>query len=354
MDHASNPVPYAAIMVKDDSTKILRGTISDLDGNFRLAVSERYSNDTLKISSVGFETLFVVIEKLTLKEKQIFRLLESVTTLETILFQDLTPKELLVKCIKEIPKNYRNVSFNNKAFYWKTVMQDSVYKSIEESHITVQEDHSLNSSTRSFTYDSTTRTGASAEGFINFDNIENLFYFDFIRTGSGITNLDNLNEWKLQYVNVDTKEFINSTVIEATRIDKLGKFKVYINSHDYSFARVEFSYKWPSHFHIINSTMLYKLSNIEGIVQYQKTDKKYSIKYLYVNVDYSVYKLLTFDKVFSRRTDFEFTLLSSLETEYNTKLRAKDNKFKRRPVIVNSTRYCSALTALGCEREFCT
>ena len=352
-DDASTPLPYVSVMIKDDATQVLRGTISDLNGNFKIFLDDEFKNDTLRFSCVGFETRSIPVPRLRIGAHQVVRLNASTTMLETMIFEDLKPSELLRKCIEEIGANYRNVSFVNEAFYWKAVKQDSVYKSLEEAHMRIREDHSAKHSRRFFTYDSVLLTGESATNFIILDSIENLFFFDFIRAGSGITNPDNLEEWKCEYLNVDSKEFMNSTVIQATRRDNLGQFRIYINGHDYSFARIEFSYRWPDQKHALNDSLVYKLSHVEGIVQYQKTDQKYSIKYLYVNTHYTAYKPYTSDKIFSRSTDFEFTLLSSLEMAYKAPGRAATRRPVGRPVIVNTIAYCKARRALGLRSAFC-
>jgi hypothetical protein len=195
--------------------------------------------------------------------------------------------------------------------------------------------------------------GNPAEVFIEFDNIDNLFYFDFIRTGSGITNLSNLDEWKCEYMSTPTPDFNNSTVIQATRDDKLGQFKIYINAHDYSFARIEFSYKWPPGSHHLNDSLDYSLNTVDGIVQYQKTDKKYSIKYFYVSTSYTAYKRYTSKAAFSRNTIFELTLLSSVETKFRGEAPAMADHFEWSPAIVNTHEYCLARTALRGDSQAC-
>jgi hypothetical protein len=355
LDSASAPIPYVSIVVKDDSTDVLRGTISDLSGKFKLHLDHRYDNDTLKFSSVGFAPLFIPVQSVKGQQELIVRLHESTTTLQTILIEDLTPKELLTRCINAIAENYLNISFVNTAFYWKAIKEDSVYKSMQEALVTVHEHHSPQGSTRAFSYDSTTTTGDPPKAFIELDNIENLFFFDFIRTGSGITNLPNLDEWKCEYINVATGEFRNSTVIQATRKDKLGQFRIYINASDYSFARIEFSYKWPPGPHPLNHSMLYNLNSVDGIVQYQKTNKKYGIKYLYVKTAYTAYRKFRRETAFNRNTIFELTLLSSSEMKFHSDsdVLTTTRQSEWKPVIVNTAEYCKARAALGGDCEVC-
>jgi hypothetical protein len=353
LDDESKPIPYSSVLIKDDSTKILLGTISDLAGNFKLQLPACYDNDTLKISSVGFETLLITVRQIRKSGMSEFRLRTSTTTLPTIVFRGLTARQLIEACVKEIPVNYRNVSFHNSAYYWRATREDSVYKAMEEGTLTVDEDHGLHDSRRSFRDDSVTRRGEAQKSFITFDDFKNLFFFDFIRTGSGITNLENLNEWKLEYLNIDSEHAVNATLVKATRHDRLGHFIIYINPMDYSFERVEFSYQWPSTLHPLDNSRLYKLDHVKGVVQYQKTDKKYSIKYLFCSFAYSICERYTFKKVLSRATDFEFTLLSSVEVKYGKAPGKRYPMLNNKQVIVNTSAYCAAVMALGGRSESC-
>jgi hypothetical protein len=289
LDEESNPIPYSSVIVKDDSTKILLGTISDLSGNFVLNLPAHYENDTVRISSVGFETALITVRQMTRTTKNEFHLRQSTTTLPTIVVRGLSAKHLIETCVEEIPSNYRDISFHNRAYYWRSTKEDSTYKSIDEGMITLHEDHDMNGTKRLFNYDSIKRSGIDQPAFISLDDLESLFFFDFVRTGSGITNPDNLDEWKFQYLNIEHEEAHHSLVVKATRHDKLGHFIIYINPLDYSFERVEFSYRWPSNLHILNNS-LYKLEYINGVVQYQKTDKKYGIKYLFCSYKYLMYE----------------------------------------------------------------
>lgn len=352
-DNASAPLPYASVIVKDDSTQAFRGTISDLTGNFSLSLSDIYYNDTIRFSSVGFRKLLVPVRALLTGRKEKIILSESDTILDTVIFQDLKPKELIIKCIKEVPHNYLNVSFSNEGFYWKSVKEDSVFKSHEEALVSLHESHSEKGSRRDFLYDSIASLGVPLKNYIVLDSVENLFYFDFIRSGSGIINLSTIDEWKFEYLNINSKEFRNATVVQAKRGDGLVRFNIYINTNDYSFERIEFQYRWNQDFHDLNKSLLYNVDKVEGVVQYEKTNRKYSVKYLFIETEYSAYKKYTFKKQFSRITSFEFTLLSSLEMKYNTKFKNNDRNFSFKPVIVNTNAYCKATSSLGRKIDLC-
>jgi hypothetical protein len=103
----------------------------------------------------------------------------------------------------------------------------------------------------------------------------------------------------------------------------------------------------------LDNSKLYKLEYVNGVVQYQKTDKKYGIKYLFCSYKYSIYEQYTFKKVLSRTTDFEFTLLSSLELKYGTRSKKQNEPSRDKQVIVNTTQYCAAVAALGANTRFC-
>lgn len=80
----SEPVPFAHIFIPGTST----GSITDLYGNFSLEIPDKYLNQELQVSCLGFKSISFVIEKSTQPiliqlEGDIIRLEEVVVTPET-------------------------------------------------------------------------------------------------------------------------------------------------------------------------------------------------------------------------------------------------------------------------------
>ncbi|WP_299526569.1 carboxypeptidase-like regulatory domain-containing protein [Winogradskyella sp.] len=80
LDRQTNqPLPYVNIGVLNQDI----GTVSDLNGKFSLQIREEFKNDTIRISSIGFKPVEVLIRNIIQKEKSVtYKLEEAVSELD--------------------------------------------------------------------------------------------------------------------------------------------------------------------------------------------------------------------------------------------------------------------------------
>lgn len=109
IDKINNPIPYANVIVKKklDST-IIKGTITDFDGNFKFKVTS--PKDTyLTISIIGYKTK--IIKNLTLKEIGLIKLLDQSQQLDEVTVTGQKP--FIQKQQDKLIVNVANSSINS-------------------------------------------------------------------------------------------------------------------------------------------------------------------------------------------------------------------------------------------------
>lgn len=106
--HSQKPVPFAHIGIPQQGI----GTISNEAGNFLFKIPQSYSQDTLYISYIGYET-----HKIPLRQAhKIFRnpvyLQPSNTELNEVLIEAQSARSIVAEAIRRIPENYDFGSLN--------------------------------------------------------------------------------------------------------------------------------------------------------------------------------------------------------------------------------------------------
>lgn len=341
---SNEPVPFANIYLNDLDSNRLYGTISDTEGSFILHLPSSYKSDTLQISFVGFESSKIPVIKFLKRDERIVKLQPSVTYLSTVTVRDLSAKEFFIKCIEKIKRNYLGVSFINGCFYWQSQKEDSTYKSLNHAYLTILENIGTEKTQRELRIDSTFRM-ENLEELHFLEEVENIFNFDFIRLGTSFLKAESLDEWTFAYNNERALPE-NYVVIDAVRLDKVTRLKLLVNDGDYSIEEVDYSYNWKKGiYHTLNDTLLYTMGDLHGKVMYKKNSSRYNLKYIFNAFSYSVFKKLTYKKLFTRHVKNEIVTFSSQELKYNPNLNIGRKKPIYLPgdfVIINKGDYCEA------------
>ncbi len=114
-----SPMVYATVILKN--AKI--GVISDNNGNFRIPSVYRTKHDTLRISSIGYETLFLPLMGQTKNEiNKIFVAVKTESLKEVNLVyqkkkRKMSPGRIVKEAIRKIPENYSLKPFSFIAYY---------------------------------------------------------------------------------------------------------------------------------------------------------------------------------------------------------------------------------------------
>ncbi len=121
-------VPYASISVLGHPF----GTISNIDGEFRIKIPSEYESDTLVISSMGYDRLYILPDTLQHNELDIY--LDPVEIqLREVLITATDPMQVLDNMIENISQNYPINTQLMTSFYREVLKQDEEYINVSEA-----------------------------------------------------------------------------------------------------------------------------------------------------------------------------------------------------------------------------
>jgi len=121
------PIQYANISLVNKPI----GTISNTDGDYVLKLNEKFRNDTVAFSCLGYAT-----KKVRLNNSGIMDLIELdpiSVKIKEVKVTAITPDEILKKIIENIPVNYPAESILMTSFYRETIKQDDNYINVSEA-----------------------------------------------------------------------------------------------------------------------------------------------------------------------------------------------------------------------------
>ncbi|MEM9859051.1 MAG: serine hydrolase, partial [Bacteroidota bacterium] len=121
------PLPFTHVSLIDNK----RGTASNVRGEFRLLLPEKYNNDSLYFSFVGYYPLKMKVTDLS--TNAIIYLEEDKRILDEVVFQDLTTLQILEKAVANVPKNHRQETHITKGFYRMTAKRENAIAQLSEA-----------------------------------------------------------------------------------------------------------------------------------------------------------------------------------------------------------------------------
>ncbi len=119
-----NAIPYVTIQIQ----KTTIGTITNVDGEFELRIPQKYADNNLIISSIGYKT-----DTIRIKPALTIKLQENNFDLNEVVVKPLDPLEVLKSAIAKIPENYSTIPVELNAFYRGLVKEDTTYINVVEA-----------------------------------------------------------------------------------------------------------------------------------------------------------------------------------------------------------------------------
>ena len=128
------PIENASVYIKNTTI----GVITNVDGKFVLNVPQEHVNDTLIISSIGYESFKRVISEFD--EEEVF-LEEDIASLDEVLVvaetRPKTGNDIMLRALEELPENLPDSAYLQKGFLRHKERNKKQYKWLIESAITV-------------------------------------------------------------------------------------------------------------------------------------------------------------------------------------------------------------------------
>lgn len=125
--NTNTTLPYTNVSMTNNRL----GTVSNINGDFKLIVPPVYQKDSIRVSHIGFQTAIYAISELT-KETQIF-LKKSSHTLHEVTVTALTAQSILNKALDKISENYYASPYISQGFYRVSSQKDQTYIHLSEA-----------------------------------------------------------------------------------------------------------------------------------------------------------------------------------------------------------------------------
>lgn len=135
----NEPVVFATVRIKNKNL----ATIADENGYFRIPKKYQIANDTIQVSSIGYETLFVPLQRLDEKIINIIKLntaVEKLTEVEVFAKKrivSLKAEQIITNAIKKIPENYPQLNYSYIGYYRDYQLGDNEYINLNEALVEV-------------------------------------------------------------------------------------------------------------------------------------------------------------------------------------------------------------------------
>jgi len=131
-ERTRRPLSYTNVFLRNKST----GTISNASGRFELKISSSEFNDTLGVSHIGYEQIFVPVISID-SGVLIIRLSTDKIQIKEVVVKPLDPIYILTKAVENIPRNYDREPAIFTGFFRESTQQDNKNVSLSEAIINV-------------------------------------------------------------------------------------------------------------------------------------------------------------------------------------------------------------------------
>ena len=131
-------IPYAQIRILNSSL----GVITNFSGEFRISIPTRHFRDTLRISSIGYQSQDIPIQTLLDSAFLSVSLGERVYSLEEIAIKEkrgkeLRPEEIVRRAVNRVKKNVPDEEMMLKGFYRDYLYREGEYVNLMEAALKV-------------------------------------------------------------------------------------------------------------------------------------------------------------------------------------------------------------------------
>lgn len=288
IDHQTlHPIPYAHINLQNTGI----GTITNSEGKFAFTISERYRDNELKISCIGYKSKLIAVPQNT-PPPLVIRLEEDLTVLNTVLvFPDDKARKMVERAIESIPQNYSVREEKFQGFTREIVASDSnfIYPYyIVEAALEVEKAE----------YSRTAKTGnvkllkGRKHTYPGFEELDIRFYggvhdahqYDFVAQREGPLNRKSLNHYFFEIEDTLQHDGANVLVV-SFESDKrlLGAGRLFILENSHALIKGEYSYQGERPDDLLNwaaqTIRNYNRLYWAFTTEYMQTDSVYRLKY---------------------------------------------------------------------------
>ncbi len=282
------PLAYSTISILGESM----GTISNENGKFNFRLPEKYFNDSLMISFLGYNHLFFTANKDIIDTT--FFLEPKVVSLQEIFIRWSDPKEIVSRAIQSFNDNYPDHPTQLRTFYRESLQRNKKYMLYIEGLLdiyktryrpTLFNDAAKLLQLRKF-------TNIESNDTILFKlqgGIDASLFLDIVKNPPGFIKEEELNNYLYEYEGMETADGMSVHVIYFETIKKEDEDNfsgtIYIDSKTYAIVKTDFEINTKRRSYFVRKFILRSKSRVRSYpkkIAYSITYKK-SGDYFYIN-----------------------------------------------------------------------
>ena len=282
-ERKENPIPYCNIGIVGEAV----GSMTNQDGQFVLKISEKYKQDTLSFSSIGFEVQYHPINDFSGQPVSI-ELTRKTYQLKPIDVVRYDPMVVLDKIDQNISENYEHEYTLLTTFYREIIQENEEYTDVSEAVLQV-----LKAPYRKEIVDDHVkflkgRKGAVSKPFsdIRFRLKGGPYYItklDLVKNNESFINPEFRHLYSYDFEKKTMLDGRETVIITFNPIynlrDILFEGKIYVDVETWAIARAEFNYTKQGLKEARNTLIQKEPKHCKAI----PTELEYSVQYKYIN-----------------------------------------------------------------------
>lgn len=294
------PVPFATISIKESSL----GTVSNLDGNFRVVISDSLKLPILRITHLGYETSEIPFNLLAGAKPEIF-LDQKVIPLQEVIVRVVDPVKIIREMLSRRADNYNTAPVAMTAFYREGVEfrdNTNVVEAVLELHKTGYRSTLNSEQVRLLKMRRLSNSNSPNPMLAKFKSgIYSFQQLDLVKNLPDFIDPQYMQLYDYHHSDIttidDRRVFVISFVQKENVFDVLYKGDLYIDAEDYSLLRAKFSFN-PDY--VYRAADVFVVRKEKGLdikpvsaeydVEYRKINGIYYVSHIRGDIKFSVKK----------------------------------------------------------------
>lgn len=282
-ERKENPIPYCNIGIMGKAV----GTMTNQNGQFIIKIPEKYKNDTVSFSCIGFEAVYTPLAEFS-DEPVTIELVKKTYQLKPIDIVRYDPEVVFKNIDKNISKNYEHEFTLLTNFYREMIQENDAYTDISEAVLQVMKAPYFKESVNDHVKFLKGRKGAVSKPFndIRFRLKGGPYYItklDIVKNNESFINPEFRHLYSYDFdkkLLLDDREtaVINFTPIYNLR-DILYEGKIYVDIETWAISRVDFQYTKQGLREARNTLIEKEPKHCKAI----PTELVYTVQYKYIN-----------------------------------------------------------------------
>jgi len=242
-----NSVPFASIFIKSSPL----GVASNENGQFELPVPQKYTNDSVVISAIGYKSYISSLKSLMKKDFHNISLEDTTYVLNEVVVVDASAEAVLTKVLDKLNTTFPNDPYEMNCFYRSTLIENGKYAQLLEAEFTMY-DKGFNRKRPHAAIDILYRKTRKSGNYIKGAKWDMPFIVPHYIFGYNnyarqlMTMKEHIENDRYNY-HLE-KQYIDEDLIYVVTADaknglKMSIFdtKMYVNSKNYSIIRIDYS-----------------------------------------------------------------------------------------------------------------